>query len=1182
MSHNIMKTLKAIKKRVSSSKEPQRRFSKDIQVVRGGYNIDLSHVDDSFSPLHRSCLLNEPSEKVLKIVKTGVNVNQIDQVSGSVALHLGIVNGNLDTVKVLLSHGSDIDLRDGEGKTPLIKAIESGHLIDFLVYSQANPNIPDNEGNTALMWAVQSMDSNAIQVLLDSTRDGISKHHVDVNRRNLRRETALHLIAGKPELNKVLSSILDQQAMLDVQDNQGKTPLIIAVEYGNRFAVQVFLDKGADPSIKDSSGVTAKDMAILKGFKDIEALIQSSVSNSSRLPGVTDQRILLDWSDSDDENDMESSSDALDRLPVNLRKKNEESHIRTQSHSGMTDVTNKERPTSSSFNPVIQELQSLASGSNIQPSSLRKSLGSSLTDAKLVNQDVQESVFNQSNPFLKSSDSEDFDLEPAIIVSMNSSEQLSNPAKTTTNEDFIQNLRDLLDEEIKSNDDIDRLLMNDVFSSSFGSQDKNKHPLDSSDHPSDHQPQRDSTKTRPSLTDPSLCSNDFSGKDQDDRKQGSATERDSRTPFQEQTFFLKKHSFSSSEESANEIDSFDNLSVKGKQEASMHKLFKPISTETDVPSAESTSMIPSFVLFLEDLDGEESSDFKVDNVIQETNVKEDLPIYAETKKKSVTFGDSKEKRVRFSGDSSLSENIQNDKLRSKKEKLETKTIADEDTKDKSIFNRKPAVLSDSQTSSSIKKVGVLPPVKSLFSTRPTPLFFPEVVMTKNDNGSSLAEPRAEKQNDMEIKPETNRTNQIPDENEESDVEAEDFSEEVDEIISEDESIEEVIPGEPRKGIFQTSVSETKDSHPIFPFNAETVPSTVKPVVVEEKISLSRSPSRLSSKESFDEVIRLKELYEREKAFRSRIEHDLEEAKKTTASATHDYHSLLKTKIELEEKCFRLESSNSRTSFTIEQLKTENIRLQHKSEVFEKQVKEIEELRRERQDLQSEVMQVEQEVARLREQLSKTRMSALNEENDKQVKDLLESNSELSQQNQSLKKELALKESQIMRMRSEFDSNLQSINHQLESVQQDRDYLKVQLQHIHSRDNFESTSFPLKKSYEQTNADLVKTIKDLNQAIDKLNQRTSLLAQQQNQGINSSPDMTVSQEFLSKDLVYPSLVSGIPGDRRPKSLFVQNLLHLNHDKNNQGNFYESKNNLDKEINILKKRLGIVCSNIKSNF
>ena len=63
--------------------------------------------------------------------------------------------GDLETVKLLIENGADIDAKDKDGYTVLMYASNNGNLeiIKYLVENGADINIKDKNGDTALNYA---------------------------------------------------------------------------------------------------------------------------------------------------------------------------------------------------------------------------------------------------------------------------------------------------------------------------------------------------------------------------------------------------------------------------------------------------------------------------------------------------------------------------------------------------------------------------------------------------------------------------------------------------------------------------------------------------------------------------------------------------------------------------------------------------------------------------------------------------------------------------------------------------------------------------------------------------------------------------------------------------------------------------------------------------------------------
>jgi len=76
--------------------------------------------------------------------------------------------------------------------------------------------------------------------------------------------TPLHYAAsaGSPQHAVIISLLLENHAYIDAASPNGTTPLMMAAHYGSTEAVQLLLDEGADPTLKNQLGLTAADFAL--------------------------------------------------------------------------------------------------------------------------------------------------------------------------------------------------------------------------------------------------------------------------------------------------------------------------------------------------------------------------------------------------------------------------------------------------------------------------------------------------------------------------------------------------------------------------------------------------------------------------------------------------------------------------------------------------------------------------------------------------------------------------------------------------------------------------------------------------------------------------------------------------------------------------------------------------------
>ena len=130
----------------------------------------------------------------------------------------------------------------------------------FITYaSQAmasnNSDIFDSKNNqiagiTPLMMAVSDGDINGIKFFLNSTNRG------NINQKNIGGATALH-IATRQNNPQIIQILISAGADINIQDNEGWTPLMRAANAANNSGVRQLLDAGAKIDELNKSGESA-------------------------------------------------------------------------------------------------------------------------------------------------------------------------------------------------------------------------------------------------------------------------------------------------------------------------------------------------------------------------------------------------------------------------------------------------------------------------------------------------------------------------------------------------------------------------------------------------------------------------------------------------------------------------------------------------------------------------------------------------------------------------------------------------------------------------------------------------------------------------------------------------------------------------------------------------------------
>ncbi|KAF8246340.1 ankyrin [Wilcoxina mikolae CBS 423.85] len=222
-------------------------------------------------------------------------------------IHLAAALGRAEIVQWLLDHRVLRDKLDQDSHTPLnhatamtlaylptsvfnysrsmITGYSPGYLktAKILLYHGANPNYADGRALPAPVLAVAAKSHEILQLLIDhgaNLKVKISYNHTTPGETVVWGDTVLHrcmhIWPGDNWANeKSMSMLLKEcKAQIDInaQNMMGKTALHVASQNGLSGAVRLLLDAGADTSVIDDAGYTARERALQKGFEETARL----------------------------------------------------------------------------------------------------------------------------------------------------------------------------------------------------------------------------------------------------------------------------------------------------------------------------------------------------------------------------------------------------------------------------------------------------------------------------------------------------------------------------------------------------------------------------------------------------------------------------------------------------------------------------------------------------------------------------------------------------------------------------------------------------------------------------------------------------------------------------------------------------------------------------------------------
>jgi len=162
----------------------------------------------------------------------------------TIPFYLALQRGDLNQIERHLKHGVDVNAVDPDGERPLHVAASGGRWVvaELLLKQGADIDAPDSEGRTPLLVALLA---GRTQVAIELIKRGAA---FDAN--GLLREMTLAGVSDRD----VVDLLVKRGADPNHRDNDGKTPLILALEKGDRLMAKLLLSRGADVNMPDAEG----------------------------------------------------------------------------------------------------------------------------------------------------------------------------------------------------------------------------------------------------------------------------------------------------------------------------------------------------------------------------------------------------------------------------------------------------------------------------------------------------------------------------------------------------------------------------------------------------------------------------------------------------------------------------------------------------------------------------------------------------------------------------------------------------------------------------------------------------------------------------------------------------------------------------------------------------------------
>jgi ankyrin repeat protein len=240
-------------------------LSKAAQFGNGNVRIAEMLLEQGADPncLH-SAIVGRHKEIVALLVKHNANVNLKDG-NRRTPLHMAVASGDEDIIRLLISKGADVNAKNNEGETPLHVLVQSWpqswwvndfrtKAINILLDSGADIEAKRQDGKTPLELAAEAQkSSDAVKALLErgSNINNIKDIHV--------RFSVVPISMDKASLEQLVRTNAPD---IHIRNTNGDSLLHAAVKGRNWKLVEILLTIGADINAKNKTGDTVLHWAM--------------------------------------------------------------------------------------------------------------------------------------------------------------------------------------------------------------------------------------------------------------------------------------------------------------------------------------------------------------------------------------------------------------------------------------------------------------------------------------------------------------------------------------------------------------------------------------------------------------------------------------------------------------------------------------------------------------------------------------------------------------------------------------------------------------------------------------------------------------------------------------------------------------------------------------------------------
>jgi len=265
---------------------------------------NLNARDNQGNTLLHTAVRWNAKQSAASLITAGIDIDA-HSLNGNTPLHDAVAIGMNDIEAILIKEGANLEVRNVDGNTPFMEAVKAGNIpsIDRLAANGADTTTRNIKGDTPLHFAVAMERYDLVNMLLRSGASiharntsnmtpfrislGVSTRMVSglltkdrINVPDDMGNSALHIALQEKVQPGIIKAIINQGSRINTVDNNGKTPLRLAVDTGQFSSAKVLADAGADPFLTAIDNKSPADISFTRGEDCLRALFSGKAINA--------------------------------------------------------------------------------------------------------------------------------------------------------------------------------------------------------------------------------------------------------------------------------------------------------------------------------------------------------------------------------------------------------------------------------------------------------------------------------------------------------------------------------------------------------------------------------------------------------------------------------------------------------------------------------------------------------------------------------------------------------------------------------------------------------------------------------------------------------------------------------------------------------------------------------------